>query len=431
MNPEKQVAADNISVEHTNKEFFLKKQLSLTMIIRTLGVLIILGSGITLLLQEAVSWNQLGRFFGFQIFTVIVGTIGFILGKKFNEPKGSRALLGTTLALAPVIFCQLGGMLYASMNPNSVPSIDLPNMGKFVPESLLTVFFTTGYSAGFIYLFGLLLGLITLGTATNLLTVLYIVSNLLLMYPARHGEGLTYVLVAFLLVYIGQLFYFRPYGIRARTTDSVILKSIYALPFMFFLGRTILFYPAEITSVFLFIGYSITALSIFYFFKSSETLLPTIASTFFAALALETLYINILKLSYSFDAVFYFVFFGLVAGYALVLSNFVSTSVLKDKAQRFAYLLFILAYGFGCVFFDGYFVGILSIIGSILIVLDGLQNKSNPNLWIGILLGITALYRFLDGALELFSSYPWVSLGIVGIGMVVIASYLEKRKGVL
>ena len=81
--------------------------------LRALGAIIITACASIFLFQKWGLGNDIQRYFFLLGFTIVLTAGGFFCGLKLNESKGARTLLSLTIAIAPVNFVVLGGLLYS------------------------------------------------------------------------------------------------------------------------------------------------------------------------------------------------------------------------------------------------------------------------------------------------------------------------------
>jgi len=416
----------SLAVESENG-FFEKSILSLPQVMRWLGVIImgvaagiVLMSGDTILSPVTRHWVLVGG-------TGLLGVLGLVFGIYGKETKGARTFFALAVALVPVLFSQLGAMLF-SLQPQ--PYSTLPGTMLFRNLSVIEVAvhscITILVSSAIIYF-----GFLTLARAqVKILTVTYILLNCAVLIPLRENGYIGFVL-------LGQAFVLW-YFFHAVTSRENIMKTFEGLmcKVMLFTPPAIVFSRSLFYSInpeFIAMQLVITGLSLFILLKktaekSAAARFGQLAGTIIASAGWLVYSIAGIQ-SWGFVSVDYYAcIIGLP--FALVfaaVSFFVpagSAPNYRSGSALVSGIVILIAYMSG----GALAVSLISIGAGMVFVALGTWQKEKFCFITGAGIVAGGLGYTVWRAIELTAENVWITLAAVSIITLVIASCLEMLK---
>lgn len=213
---------------------------AVTTIMRITGVVFIIGASLLFMQDRWSYWSHLTKYGTFLSFALLVGCSGLVCGLRLHDPKGARTLLSLSTALLPVLFAQLGALIFSCF----------PEANQYRYDELYR-WVSPGFSqtigmAGISLL--LLIPMTALGFSTLVkkaqteTTLLYTLFSLILLIPSRSDS---FVLATTLIALCAYGWYER-YAVAnktgLRTFEGTIIRLILWWPMFIFAGRNIMIY---------------------------------------------------------------------------------------------------------------------------------------------------------------------------------------------
>jgi len=220
---------------------------TVTTIMRVIGVIFIIGASLMFMQDRWSYWSHLARYGTFLSFALLVGGCGLICGLRLQDPKGARTLLALSTALLPVLFAQLGALIFSCFPEAN--QYKYAALYKWVAPG----FNQTIGMAGLSLL--LLIPLTTLSFSTLVkkakteTTILYTVLSLVLLIPMRSD---LFVLTVTLFALGAYAWYERCIvadETSFRTFEGTIIRMILWWPMFIFAGRNIMLYQITVDSL--------------------------------------------------------------------------------------------------------------------------------------------------------------------------------------
>lgn len=212
---------------------------SLSKLMRVLGAVALVASGVAFLFEGWHNLTNLGKFGAFSAFLLSLGAAGAFCSRVLNEQKGARSFLGLAAAGVTVQAAQIGAVSYAMVHPSAS---DLSSFMLYAAAGTTTL-------AVMVAVFLLLLVPVAgLGFAVlarpqaRLAAGLFLCLNALLLVPTRvdlHALLLGALGVLALALAERRVFRHDP---AMATTEGWVLRAILAGPVATMFGREI-FYP--------------------------------------------------------------------------------------------------------------------------------------------------------------------------------------------
>ena len=399
-----------------------KKIEQLSRILRVIGALALIASASTYLFQQ---WGDSGiqRYLILLAQTLVISGAGFFCGLGIKESKGARTLLGLTLAVMPIHFAVLGGLIYSQFALDPIPD-GIPVFATWVASSPTAALLT---ATGAVVLLTGLAYISYLALARNharLLTVGFMAVNATILIPYRNPD----IIAALIAVHAILLVLFElKIGTRAtalQTLEGRVVRILNVAPMAILIGRAFQLY--EITPWFL--GAAAFATSLWLFAlppgKNPETKQTVQGfSVVPAALAWQMCFYALdpdPPLKYL-GPIFVLPFCGLLM--------FMSLRVLGsgNYYRRAAAGLAIFTVTVNLMIFPGLGTALICLAVSMASVIYGFLNERRL-IFLGGLFGVAvALIHHLRQALDIWSLGSWSSLAVIGILIVLAASLLERN----
>jgi hypothetical protein len=398
-------------------------------LLRRIGAAILLASAVTFILQGWLDWDSFTRYFVFLGFSVVISAVGLFCGLRLKEDKGARTLLGVATAILPAHFLQLGAFNY-SLTLDAPASV--PQMFLYQAPSIFAALATT-LVASAILIPITLAGFSALARVrAKELTITYVLANAMLLIPVRDSGSIAVLAVA---LYVFAMYADIQVFCRERAMknfDGRLARLMMFSPLLLLVVRSIVLHSASS------ILYSVVCagLSTLLFItarRHTDSAWQAVFESVAASCAASSWVLLSSGLFFNDDGVFY----SLTTDYTLPLMimplgflafalSFVATSL--GETLRRGGMLFATAVALSQLYIVGgvgaamicLLIGITAVIGAFT-----LENKLL--FYLGMLSIGAGLLHHVQSALLLYSMSPWVSLAILGLVVVVGASYLERN----
>lgn len=394
--------------------------------LRWAGVVALVASGVVFMLQGLSSLSSFERFLSFAALTVGLAALGLIAGAKMKEAKSARAFLALAAAATPVLFSQLGAMIYSltettasSLMPKvllvTAPSIGLVIAATGVTGLLLTPILYIGFGAYFRRHANEMVGLLLLGSC-------------FLLLPVRADVTAALLVAMQALILTGYAFYARKHRLSIIAMGPAVLLPLTPVAIMVVRG---LFYKPD------------------FFFLGAFCLLLTGLCFHIAPLALgQRTCPKAFQRAGLVAGSFTWLFFSQAVISRLGLQSFGLEIMVSYYPPAVAVLLFEARKGRREVFLSNFACALAVVVPILAAIQDWEPLTAVPFLIAGLvvsavgysagelrLFGSGAVVTALGGlmlssvGIKFISSAPWVSLAILGVCFILLASWLEKNRG--
>lgn len=390
--------------------------------LRITGAVILVASASSFLFRNWDVGSGLLRYGLLLVETLLLTGGAYYCGVTLGESKGSRTLLALVSGLTTILFAALGGFVLSSFFPGMVPA-DVPGIVSWTTSS--------GWTTA-----GLLL--VTLLTAVPLnyfafkvsarpfagwLTLAFLVGNSLLLLPFR-GDVAVFIIVAvgFAMLTFLELRIFQSHSAMS-TFEGRVARLLLAVPILIVLGRSLWLYsPSD-----LLFGMIYMMIAVGLQTEVVRKLENPVARGFmeFTAgiLALGAMFYW-LRSFWVWSSFEFMVCFFCAAGYMAAARLGRGSGVYRAFAGTFT--IVGIAWGFAAL--DGEAFTLFLTLPAGLLIWFGYREKSITLTAAGIIAAIIlAAVNLLD--LFLFAGlFNWVLLSLLGLGLIVGASVLERRR---
>ncbi|MGZ5278782.1 MAG: hypothetical protein ACXWC9_02495 [Pseudobdellovibrionaceae bacterium] len=400
----------------------------LTTALRWIGSISVISSAVVFMLQGLNAISSFERFLSFGFLTATLATLGLIAGGKLKESKSARTFLGLAASATPVLFSQLGAMVYAAFE--GVVSSSIPKALVITAPSLVAI------GAAIVATVAVLTPILYIGfgaffraRARQLVLLMFACSSVLLL-PTRHADWTA------LLVFV-QTIALVLYSVRSRKhpaggTESMVAGLLPILPVIILIFRqsfysTSFFYASS--------GFMLLAAFLYEILPSLEpTSRNNSRSRFLGTLAFGgswiTLSSGILQL------------LGWPEGFGMMITVYpaiiavILSSVGRTVSQKngFHYLAEFASFAvptLAALQFWGLSAALIHLLVGFSVAAVGFSYREKLVFGNGIFTSCLGLAYYVVNSISLLYVMPWVSLAIVGTLIILAATWLETNRPML
>ena len=406
-------------------------------LLRTLGTITLLASGVVFATQGWSGLSGLARYHTFLGFTLVLAGLGLFCGLKLKEDKGARTLLGIATAFLPAHFTAIGAFLFACLCGTAV---GLPVM--FTVSAVKT----TPLMVTLVVAFPIIVAVAYLGFSSfarseaRLLTRLYLIANSCLLIPSRDGTTIGLVTLA-IVIAIGAIDLFRLQSNPIlQTRDGMFVRAMLVSPALFIIVRQLLLYP--ITSIFIAALFAVVAVVFFAVIPSFITHEGDCFLVQLIGILAASASWSYLKLGTFYNPAFPIIgeYFSqhqsgteLLVNWLPIATIMMAMSFMMKKpspgVRRLAAWIGVGSTMMQLLFVGGVLSAFICVALSLVTIVAAFQAKDRALLSAGVVGFATGLLYHLRYALDLYQLNPWLSLAILGVTTIVGASYLERNYG--
>lgn len=397
----------------------------LAQLLRFVGAMILVAAASVFLVQNWGRGNDISRYTMLLGYTGLMTVSAFLCGLKIRESKGARTLLGLVSLIMPVHFAVLGGLLYSRF-PLDRTFITYEPLTRWVAPSssaaVLTVLCAVPVLAGLIFIS---LSALTRANA-RMLTVLYLSCNATLLLPFRSANVTAWLTIGMLAGIILTMRRSLRRELVMETFEGYWVRGILWLPALLFLGRQYYLYSGSpFLSTAVWGGLTLLSFLGARLFQGKPRTLLQAASAFPALIAC-----------------FFFVVatgdvFNLSGRYFLPLFAICQSIPLLTMSMLCAgpglgYRRVAIAVGACCLtgnllLFPGVGPAFALLVFGIAMLGHGAYAGQRFELAAGAAGAVIGLGYHVRQAIHLYSWGNWGSLAVLGLVIILAASYLEKN----
>lgn len=404
---------------------------ALSRLLRGLGGLIIVAAFVLYLFEGWRESDDLSRALLLLGHTLALTLAGLASGHWLHENKGARLFIALALAAVPVNVAFLGGLTYpvlsgdgATDQLSAATSIWLQSQGRLTLGPALAL------SAGSLFVLTLSVWLgfrVMARHSVAGLTGLYLVGNAALLVPTR-GEAMISVLLVGLTV---MLALFSP-RLRRRdpalaTPEGRLARTVLVLPVLILAGRSLWLYAPDLLFL--------TTLSLLGYLALRFTLI-TLGSEHPGRGWVETLALTLAVMVTGLASGALHSVWPLADEVQWPLRAALLAIALLDLAQitprravgyhSTAVIMIDLSVLLDLVLYAGFTLALLALVVGIATLGFGYRQRSRASFGVGVITTLAGLSILADEALAQFSLGSWSALVVLGIGMIIVGSALER-----
>jgi len=424
----------DVWVEENDQQKMVKKESSLMKNIPTL--LRILGAGAVLiatysfLMKSWESGNDSFRYLMMLGHTGVLAIIGLGCGHWLKESKGARLLLTLALIAIPANFAILGAFIFSQTTLPDVTAY--PHYVTWSVDKMSTALLTS-VGAQLVLIPVTLLGFTVLARSmSQKLSLLFLVSCASLLIPIRDPQiiGLLVLMLAIGGIILGRKISHNQ--TTAKTQEGITALALQFLPLAVLVGRSLWLYSADlfllmVLSVIVFfimrqISLQLSNESKLRIFLEILSIIPVVLVTF--------LWANMLENMASFPDEFILPFSSVLAA-AMVYDIAIRSTQRADKFRSIAIIGLLIAMPINLMLFANLLAALACISIGLGLIVVGYKAKQRNVLAGGLALMIMGLvYQFYELVLR-FDLGSWISLAVLGVIAIVVASTIESQGGKL
>jgi len=407
----------------------IKKFATFSSILRISGALIVIASMITFLFKGWTDGDDVERYYMLltQTFSLALG--GFALSYILKENKGARVFFGLGLLSVIVNMTILGALIFSTTQWGSNlatyasfatwKAVDFGSLGLVIAASLAIMLPVAIFSF-----------MIFARNSAKSLTLLFVISNVLLLIPVRES---IYVGIIAVIGALLPIIFIRKNIIKdtsLRTAEGYFAITTLFLPLLIIAGRSVWIYQIDtflqlILSVigFALLHVTMTATEEQSFGRSILEWISVILSASIAITSAEL--INPLVAAHIGLPIVGIVF----AGFTFFLAK--SSSINKINFSMIAGIVLATCNMIQIFSTGGFLSTILCVSSGIALVYIGLKMRNKILLTLGSITAISGLGHQIIDFVRLIDLSDWTTLAIIGVSAIVIASVLERHGAVI
>jgi hypothetical protein len=394
--------------------------------LRNAGSLMLVLSALAFMLQKWGIIDHITRYFSFLGFTGVMAASALLCGLGVKEGKSARTLFGLVVALTPVHFAQLGGLIFSVFG--EIPrGTSYPTYLLWQAESSTAVLATVGIALCALAPI-LFVGFSTLDRSlAKQLTAASLIANTILLAPTRDPNMIALLSGTTLLAVL--LYNVKLKGMAKYVTrESIFARATLFLPVAVVVGRQMTLYSLSegfLAINLLFLAGVLFAVVPKYVGERLGALSQTISSIpviLGVATAISSLGIGAAR-----DDFWIFLLSVSVPTTVLLLIMSILSQGAYRNLQTIAALVGLSGTLVAFNFHPGVTTSALTLVAVVTFFTIAFMMESKSVLGISGVAGILATIYHVQILLQTFEFNLWITLGSVGVVTIVAASILERH----
>jgi hypothetical protein len=419
-------ATNNQQGKESNRMGSLFSYASLSRLLRLIGASILVVAIYLFLFQGWQTANDIDRYIIMLAQTLGLSFAGFACSYWLNENKSARLLLGLSLFSVPVNFAILGGMLYSQFQWDAGLH-SYPDFAHWTSDSLVTALVTT--AIGWLLLMPVIfIGFMVLArqSATRL-SLLFMLGSAAILLPVRDIEIISGLLVILTLIILRQTSAVTRHDLSLCTLEGRFARYMCFLPAGIILGRATFLYAVDAMMFTVIAGlfYGVfRQLAIEQAFSQKFRLIMEYLGGVTAGCVAIGLTILIDSYQSMPDEIFIFVFVFFLAGLMLE----ISFRACKGGAgyRRAAAMILSMGMFTNLLLFPSVVTASINLLMGIVILVYAYSVQQRVVFAFGLFAVLAGLGYHVHYVMEVFNLGSWVSLSLMGITAIFVASILER-----
>jgi len=425
-NEQEQIATQPGSI-HDEVRFSLvpRSMPRLTHVLRWGGGGILTAAAIAFMFEGVYSFAPMTRHWTMLALCGLLSVLGVFTGNALKEEKGARAFLGFAAASFPVLASQLGAMFFSIFyqSPAGMPHpliFSLVSLSTVATVTILTLIATLPAS----YLAFRILA----RSQAVVMTVVFSLANLCIVLPVREGIWLTFLTAVVMCgILWGDCVRFSR-DFRLESFEGRVARLLLTSPLLVIIGRSFFYSPGSA-----YYGVLLGLAGVYCAFHLGRIVEQTtmrkacqlvgIAAMIIGWLTCLLPMLDTIALGDGMQVYLVLLPIALVLGAMSLMVEGRDAVSYHHAAALVALVNVLLAHWFeatAMVSIAGVVVAICSLVAGILVA-------EKPVLIFGVMAAVLSLGNFCLQALRLHSNFAWAALAVIGIGVMLSASLLEKR----
>ncbi|NOQ15531.1 MAG: hypothetical protein GQ581_00560 [Methyloprofundus sp.] len=390
----------------------------ITTYLRWVGSILIVLSAISFMLQGHDDISPAYRYWVGLGLTLLLCGGGLICAYLFHETKGARIFFGLGTAFLSVQVSQVSSMIYAYWHGQSALQPEY-NWLQFMEVSPTVI-------ALDLVITGLLLFLVSYASYSILarkylktLLSAAIVGSVLLMLPIRDAN-LAPLIIAGLFVYLRRVEQTLHNDNTMRLKEGMAARVLISLPLWTMVGRSLLHPASYILAIV--VSAMVMVYCIYDIKRYTQSTFITYVLQWVGTIAAIGIWVIILA---EFGATIH----QLNALLPMTVILFVLSSQVTYHAHLYRIIsaLLTLAITFNAMSGDQAMAPIATIAAGILLTVAGFKYREKTSFFIGNICVVGGFLFYWEYAVRMYSNAPWISSIVLGLFVILFASYIENR----
>ncbi len=397
---------------------------SLPSLLRRLGTVTLLASVSIYILQGWDVGSDLMRYLLLLAHTVGLAVVGVLCSRWLKEQKGARLLLMIALVFISANFAILGGFALSLWGQ---PVAGLYGAVTWVISSS---------SSSLLALAGALLVLVPLTflgfnvaarRSAKTFSWVFLISNFMLLLPTRDEFALSTIMLGLLGLVIYTITKARAVDVTLATREGLIARLILFVPLGIMLGRNMMHSVGEVIP--LIVGFSI--------FVLMRQISMSLQVKNFIRTLLEFFSLVPVIIAGSSMAALLSVQFGAsfavsILGFSVVASVMLFELSIRASGGRGFYSVIASMLLAGCfvshvLLVESSFSALTCIVAGLALTGFGYMSERRAALVLGCIMAVIGVSFYLMGIFHNFDLNGWFSMAFIGVGAIVLGSYIEKQ----
>jgi len=391
-----------------------------TTLLRWSGSILIVLSAINFMLQGANDILPVYRYWVGLGFTLLLCCGGLVCAYLFKETKGARIFFGLGTAFIPVQVTQVAAMIYAYWHGSTALQPEYVWL-QFMDVSPATILLDLVLTAGLLFSVSYASFSILARQHLKTLIIASVIGNVLLLLPIRDAN-LVPIIIAGLFIYLRQIEYALHKDSSMRLMEGMAARALVFLPFFIIIGRSLL-HPLSYLQALV-----ICVIAMVYFIYdikryTQSTVVLYLSQWIGTLAALATWFIIIEQ-------------FSMITGNQVTmllpvsLILFLLSEQVQFHAKSYRNIASILAVylSFNAMVDQQMLAPVFGFATGVLLIIAGLNYKEKIPFFTGSICVMASLLFYYEYAIQLYSSAPWISSIILGLVVILLASYLENKE---
>ncbi len=402
----------------------------LTLLLRTLGALIVLSSAAVYLFPHWQKGDDVERYMMLLGVTLVLSVAGFFCSLKLKENKGARTLLGLSLGVMPVHFAVLGGFLYSQFS--TVGLLNLPQYATWIAPSPTSALALTGGALFLLTPIAYLAFMVMARNHAGQLTGLFLLVNAVLLIPMRTADPVALLSIGLVLILLeGDRRWFHQNS-QMKTLEGIYSRALLVVPLGILIGRSLAHYPVTDFLIGTLLG--LIALVLFVGVPrlvDNGDWAVLAQGTAVVPAALSWLVLSV-EIGGAVNLPDYLALPWMAWPYAALLVLMSVSARSHGRSYRVLAAVVVLAAGLtNLMIFGGVGVALTLVFSGIMILVYGFSVEQQALFFSGVLSVFIGTGYTLWEAVRLFSFNHWAYTALLGIAIILGASLLERQHGTL
>jgi hypothetical protein len=398
-------------------------------LLRGVGALALMAAASSFLLQHWESGGDVWRYYALLAHTVLLGGLGFVWGLRAGDAKGARTFLALAAGLVPAHFCILGGLVYSQFSWDG-PLSPVAHYATWVAPGPGSALGAAGLSA--LALGGVTaVAFVALARArAALLGLAYLVGNALLLVPTRDPSWVAAMVGLHAAALLALDWRVVRSDARLRTLEGSFVRAMLCAPPLLMLARSALHY--DLSAAWYAVTFAAVALASFAGAEERRLLAPLrrgLRGLSLVALAASSASATLaLVEAVSLPDSMALPLGGLgFAAFATGLSLFAGEARWGERYRRAAALGLVGATALDLWLFPGVVSSLAALCAAIATLSYGYVTDRRAVFLAGAGGALFAAATHVRVAIDLYAISHWGSLALLGIGVILAATAVERH----